>query len=60
MSEETIQVTQLFVQNIIHKKGIDKLHTTKKTRTEYQKRMIDYWKTGTHELIALTKSELTA
>ena len=60
MSEETIQATQLFVQNIIHKKGVNKLRRTIKTRTEYKKRIIDYSKTVTHELIALAKSELTA
>ena len=60
MSEETIQATQLFVQNTIQKKGVNKLRTTIKTRREYKKRMIDYSKTVTHELIALAKSELTA
>ena len=39
---------------------LSKLRATKKTRTEYKKRMINYSKTVTHELIALAKSELIA
>ena len=45
MSEESIQATQLFVQNIIHKKGAKKLRTTTKTREEYKTRMTAYTKT---------------
>ena len=59
MSEESIQATQLFVQNIIHKKGAKKLRTTPKTREEYKTRMIAYTKTVNHELIASAKSALT-
>ena len=59
MSEETIQATKLFVQNTIHKKGVNKSCITIKTRTEYKKRMTDCSKTVMHELIALTNSELT-
>ena len=59
MSEESTQATQLFVQNIIHKKDAKKLRTTTKTREEYKTRMIAYTKTVNHELIALAKSALT-
>ena len=40
MSEESGQSTQLFVQNIIHQKGVKKLQTTRKSREEYKNRMI--------------------
>ena len=55
MSEESVQSTQLFVQNIIHQKGVKKLRTTRKTRKGYKNRMIQYSETVNHDLIALAK-----
>ena len=59
MSEESIQATQLFVQNTIHKKGAKKLRTITRAREEYKTRMITYTKAVDHELIALAKSAST-
>ena len=58
MSEESGQSTQLFVQNIIHQKGVKKLQTTRKSREEYKNRMIQYSETVNHDLIALAKYEI--
>ena len=57
MSEESVQSTQLFVQNI-HQKGVKKLRTTRRSREEYKNRIIQYSETVNHDLIALAKNEI--